>query len=536
MRDTFFDARRGWTRIVVLVGLAVAGAAWGLPAPAQQQPTVQEPAAEGGYEEPAPAPVDFATEIQPILATHCSGCHGPKKRSGGLRLDAFSFIAAGGDSARPILGGTLETNELYARVSSSERTYRMPKNAGPLPDEDVARIRRWVEEGAQWSEVRRGTSEAARQPFYEQWLISAAQLTDRYRAEYTYSLPYIYALLAVQVLLLVIARCKAAYHKQRPWATGRAAGVCRFCSEVRARELGLVWLLSFSAVALAFMRGHARKVESALAQAEQFHARVESPWARTIYGSPPVPVRPDQPKQIAGTYYRGNCERNPELFNNGNYLTAVFHIDLCDARHQALQPGDPLPADGLWVRVELERAPGTADVLFSKELMASVFLSRTFYDSNFKTLQEPPVRLETVQEAQRWAAYFPIGSPDSSGKVAGLIYVYTGRIENDMARGDPHYGIKYELVFAEGKLSADSDLWMNSFGNAVVASPEPVGKIPYREWFDFRPIPAITGTNTKDPKLLGVEEYVRKGLIKPQNVPQPEAPPTAAPAEPQDEE
>jgi mono/diheme cytochrome c family protein len=530
MRDSFFDVRRGNARIVVFAALA--GAAWCGPVGAQPQPPAEESAPQSAYQEPAPAPVDFATEIQPILAMHCIGCHGPKKRSGGLRLDAFSYIAAGGDSAKPIVGGTLETNELYARVSSSERTYRMPKNAGPLPDEDVARIRRWVEEGAKWSEASRGPAEAAKQPFYERWLSSAGKLADRYQAEYTYALSYIYALLAVQVLLLVIARCKVAYHSQRRWATGKAARVCRFCSEVRSRELGLVWLLTFSAVALAFMRGHAQKVESALAKSEQFRARAESPWARTIYGSPPVPVRPDHPKQIAGTYYRGNCERNPELFNNGNYLTAVFHIDLCDAQHRTLQLGDPPPAGGVWVRVELERAPGTADVLFSKELMASVFLSQTFYDNIFQTLQEPPVRLETVQEAQRWVAYFPIGSPDSSGKVAGLIYVYTGRIENDMARGDPHYGIKYDLVFADDKLTADSDLWMNSFGNSVVALPEPAGKIPFREWFDFRPIPPITGTNTKDPKLLGIEEYVRKGLIKPENVPQP----AAAPAEPQDEE
>ena len=110
------------------------------------------------------------SEIQPILEVHCLGCHGPKKRSGGLRLDAFSYVAAGGDSAKPILGGTLETNELYARVSSHERTYRMPKNAAPLLEEEIALVRRWVEEGGRWSEARQKTSGAAKQPFYERWL------------------------------------------------------------------------------------------------------------------------------------------------------------------------------------------------------------------------------------------------------------------------------------------------------------------------------------------------------------------------------
>ena len=103
-----------------------------------RSPRSRKPTPEGGYEEPVPAPVDFAIQIQPILEAHCLGCHGPKKRSGGLRLDAFSYVAAGGDSAKPILGGTLETNELYARVSSHERTYRMPKNAAPLLEEEIA--------------------------------------------------------------------------------------------------------------------------------------------------------------------------------------------------------------------------------------------------------------------------------------------------------------------------------------------------------------------------------------------------------------
>jgi hypothetical protein len=48
-----------------------------------------------------------------------------------------------------------------------------------------------------------------------------------------------------------------------------------------------------------------------------------------------------------------------------------------------------------------------------------------------------------------------------------------------------------------------------------VADPTPPEKIPYAEWFDYRPIPAITGPNSTDPTVLGVDEYVKKGLIKP---------------------
>jgi len=32
--------------------------------------------------------IDFARDIQPILAKNCLACHGPAKQRGGLRLDS----------------------------------------------------------------------------------------------------------------------------------------------------------------------------------------------------------------------------------------------------------------------------------------------------------------------------------------------------------------------------------------------------------------------------------------------------------------
>ena len=107
----------------------------------------------------------------------------------------------------------------------------------------------------------------------------------------------------------------------------------------------------------------------------------------------------------------------------------------------------------------------------------------------------------------------------------GLIYVYTGRVEAGMARGQPHYGISYDLQFADGKLSGESDLWMNAFDNPAFESPQPAGKLPFREWFDYRPLPVIEGQNSEDPKLLGIEEYEQKGLITPGTKPAPTPPP-----------
>ena len=34
----------------------------------------------------AAASIDFESQVRPILAEHCFGCHGDEKRKGGLRL------------------------------------------------------------------------------------------------------------------------------------------------------------------------------------------------------------------------------------------------------------------------------------------------------------------------------------------------------------------------------------------------------------------------------------------------------------------
>jgi mono/diheme cytochrome c family protein len=465
-------------------------------------------------------PVDFLADIQPILTAHCVKCHGPQRQSSGLRLDAREFAMRGGDSGRDVLGGTLETNELAARVSSSDRTYRMPKNAPPLSSAQIELVRRWVAQGTPWPAPR---ASAPSQRFYERWLEAAGAFVDRYEAEYRYVQPYTIGFLVLQCGLLVVMRVRAAYRKGKTWTTGRFAWFCKFCDGVTNREVLLAMLLSAGALALVWARGHTLAIERQLARFESERGQVQSPFMGSVFGWPPKPVRPDHPKQVAGTYYRGNCERNAELFNGGNYLTATFHVRLCDQERKQLDVGGPLPEGGVCVYVEIERAPGTTDQLFSKDLMNSVLLVKNFYEAPNTQLKEQPVRLETLEPGMRWSACVPIGSPGGDGRLDGVIYIYTGQINDNKLLGSLHYGVEYALAFTGGKLSPESDLWMDSFGNPTFEPPRPPGKLPYREWFDYRPIPVITGKNTSDPKLLGVEEYVKKGLIKPQPTKAPEA-------------
>ncbi len=483
--------------------------------------------------------VDFASDVRPILAAHCLDCHGAEKSSGGLRLDSKSGAARGGDSGKPLLGGSLESNELWARVSSSERAYRMPKNADPLSAEELDTIKRWVEQGTPWLEPAPDASFA----FYEIWLSPIVALFDRYEAEYYFALPFSLGFLGLLFVVLAILRTRVAYRRGRPWTAGRLSGFARVCDRIRTSELLLTLLLAASVVVMAVGRAHQVEVKKQLATIREAQQRVTSPWGMTVYGYPPKPVRMDRPKRLAATYYRGNCERNPELFNNGHYLTSIFHVSLCDSQHQPLAVGDVVPRDGAFLRCEIERAPGTTDLLFSPEAMAAVLLTREHQESGDALLDEEPTRLETLEPAQRWVAYVPLGTPSEDKPWSGVVYVYTGQVKDGKLQGTLHYGIEYQLAVADGKLTDESDLWMDSFGNSVFAPPSPPGLLPYHEWFSDQPIPVIEGENSKDPKLLGVDEHVQKGLIKPPSESQskpteaePDAPPASSTDDPAGDE
>lgn len=87
----------------------------------------------------------FEKDIRPILKTHCFHCHGEDDvREAGLDLRLRRFIAAGGDSGAAIEAGDPESSLILARVSTAE----MPPGEQTLSDEQVEKIRLWIQQGA----------------------------------------------------------------------------------------------------------------------------------------------------------------------------------------------------------------------------------------------------------------------------------------------------------------------------------------------------------------------------------------------------
>ncbi len=95
-------------------------------------------------------PVDFNSEIRPLLSDRCYTCHGPdeENREADLRLDIEEYA-----KESVIVPGDRDASELYLRVSSTDPDVRMPPADSKLSlsDDEIQRIGRWIEQGAKWN-------------------------------------------------------------------------------------------------------------------------------------------------------------------------------------------------------------------------------------------------------------------------------------------------------------------------------------------------------------------------------------------------
>ena len=94
--------------------------------------------------------VDYAKDVEPILKAKCFGCHGEEKGLGRLRLHTPDAIKeAMGVHDDLLLAGKPDESEFYGRlVLPADNKKRMPKGGDPLPEADIATIKKWIEEGA----------------------------------------------------------------------------------------------------------------------------------------------------------------------------------------------------------------------------------------------------------------------------------------------------------------------------------------------------------------------------------------------------
>ncbi|MGH9936941.1 MAG: DUF1549 domain-containing protein, partial [Blastocatellia bacterium] len=99
--------------------------------------------------------IDFKRQVEPIFARSCYQCHGARSAMGQLRLDSKELALKGGLSGPSIIPGDGQQSLLMRRIHSEGgegNEARMPMGGPPLKPAEIALIRRWIDQGANWTE------------------------------------------------------------------------------------------------------------------------------------------------------------------------------------------------------------------------------------------------------------------------------------------------------------------------------------------------------------------------------------------------
>ena len=92
--------------------------------------------------------IDFNRDIRPILSNSCFKCHGPSTKKGGLRLDLRDAAL----KKEALVPGKPDESELLRRVLADDSERMPPADAAErLPAAQVAKLRAWIEQGAEWA-------------------------------------------------------------------------------------------------------------------------------------------------------------------------------------------------------------------------------------------------------------------------------------------------------------------------------------------------------------------------------------------------
>lgn len=101
---------------------------------------------------PAMTRVDFVRDVQPILLTTCVKCHTKRKRMGRYRLDDRQHMLLPGESGGPPIVSGRSADSLLVKLIEGQGEHaenRMPPKGPRLTGDQIALIRRWIDQGAE---------------------------------------------------------------------------------------------------------------------------------------------------------------------------------------------------------------------------------------------------------------------------------------------------------------------------------------------------------------------------------------------------
>jgi len=100
---------------------------------------------------PASRHIDFATDIEPLLADKCLSCHSSNQRKSGLNLETRETALKGGEHYSPAIGpGQSAQSPLIHLVAGLVPDMVMPKKGDRLMPQQIGILRAWIDQGAIW--------------------------------------------------------------------------------------------------------------------------------------------------------------------------------------------------------------------------------------------------------------------------------------------------------------------------------------------------------------------------------------------------
>ncbi len=91
--------------------------------------------------------ITYNDHILPILRAKCAACHSADQAKGGLVVDSYTGLMAGGASGEVVTGGDVDGSRLYDLISHKAEP-KMPPKEPKMPDEQLAIFKKWILGGA----------------------------------------------------------------------------------------------------------------------------------------------------------------------------------------------------------------------------------------------------------------------------------------------------------------------------------------------------------------------------------------------------
>lgn len=98
----------------------------------------------------AAAPLDYHADIAPLLRDYCAGCHNEGDYEGGFSVETFAALMEGGETEGKsiLVPGKPDESYLLQTVLKAAKPAMPPKKEPQPTADEVALLKRWVEEGA----------------------------------------------------------------------------------------------------------------------------------------------------------------------------------------------------------------------------------------------------------------------------------------------------------------------------------------------------------------------------------------------------